>query len=147
MAIIISHSHFVHVAFVSILVFQTFDRMMFDTLNFPGTRWYVVTVADPQMVRDQKQWPRRKFPWGCFVQWQMVVICTWCVPFVASQFDVIFMFPNNVFLAKFVDTICIFCYTYSPCFVCHCIEYKLSALHVSTVHRRKIPSTLQHSSS
>ena len=35
-AIKISHSHFVYVAFVSILVFQTFDRMIFGTLTFPG---------------------------------------------------------------------------------------------------------------
>jgi len=55
MAIKISHSLFVHVAFVSILVFQTFDRMIFGTLTFPGTRWYVMTVRDPQMVRDQKK--------------------------------------------------------------------------------------------
>jgi len=39
---------------VSILVFQTFDRTIFGTLPFPGTRWYVLTVRDPQMVRDQK---------------------------------------------------------------------------------------------
>ena len=54
-AIKISHSHFVHVAFASILVFQTFDRIIFGTLTFPGTRWYVMTVRDPQMVRDQKK--------------------------------------------------------------------------------------------
>jgi len=54
-AIKISHSHFVHVGFVSILVFQTFDRMIFGTLTFPGTRWYVKTVRDTQMVRDQKK--------------------------------------------------------------------------------------------
>jgi len=55
MAIKISHGHFVHVAFVSILVFQTLDRMIFGTLTFPGTRWYVMTVRDTQMVRDQKK--------------------------------------------------------------------------------------------
>jgi len=55
MAIKISHSHFVHVAFVSILVFQTFDWMIFGTLTFRGTRWYVMTVWDTQMVRDQKK--------------------------------------------------------------------------------------------
>jgi len=55
MAVKNSHSHFVHVAFVSILVFQTFDRMIFGTLTFPGTRWYVMTVMDTQMVRDQKK--------------------------------------------------------------------------------------------
>jgi len=55
MTIKISHSHFVHVAFVSILVFQTFDRLIFGTLTFPGTMWYVMTVLNTQMVRDQKE--------------------------------------------------------------------------------------------
>jgi len=41
MAIILSHSHFLHVAFVSILVFQIFDRIIFGTLTFRGIRWYV----------------------------------------------------------------------------------------------------------
>ena len=61
MAIIRSHSHFLHVAFVSIMIFQAFDRMIFGILTFPGTRWYVLTVRDPQMVRNQKKfgnhWP------------------------------------------------------------------------------------------
>jgi len=29
--------------------------MIFGTLSFPETTWYVVTVWDPQMVRDQKK--------------------------------------------------------------------------------------------
>ena len=49
------HSHFLHVAFVLILVFQTFDRIIFGTLTFPETRRYVLTVRDPQMARDQKK--------------------------------------------------------------------------------------------
>jgi len=28
--------------------------MIFGTLTLPGTRWYVLTVWDPQVVRDQK---------------------------------------------------------------------------------------------
>jgi len=36
--------------------------MIFGTLTFPGTRWYVMTVRDTQMVRDQKKfenhWPK-----------------------------------------------------------------------------------------
>jgi len=55
MAIILSHSHFLHVAFVSNLVFQTFDRITFGTLTFLGTRRYVLTARDPQMVRDRKK--------------------------------------------------------------------------------------------
>jgi len=55
MAIIISHSHYPHVAFVSILAFQTFDQMIFGKFSFPGARWYVMTVWNPQMVRDQRR--------------------------------------------------------------------------------------------
>ena len=40
---------------------------------------------------------RRKFSWGGFIQWHMMVICLWCAVFVKSQFDVIFMFPNQCF--------------------------------------------------
>ena len=36
-----------------------------------------------------------------FIQRHMVVICIWCELFVTSQFDVIFMFPNQR-LGKFV---------------------------------------------
>jgi len=51
----ISHSHFLHVTVVSILVFQTFDRMTFGELSFPGTRCYVVTVRHSQTIHDQKK--------------------------------------------------------------------------------------------
>jgi len=40
---------------------------------------------------------RKKFSWGGFIQWHMVVICFWCTVFVTSQFVVIFMFPNQRF--------------------------------------------------
>jgi len=42
MAIVVSHSHFVHVAFVSNLVCQTCDRLIFERLVFleqGDTRW------------------------------------------------------------------------------------------------------------
>jgi len=55
MAIVLSHSYFLHAAFVSVMVFQTVDRIIFGTLTFPGARWYVMTVRDPQMIRDQKK--------------------------------------------------------------------------------------------
>ena len=64
MAIKISHSHFVHVAYVSILLFQTFDRIIFGTLTFPGRRWYVMTVRDTQMVRDQKKFENHWSRWS-----------------------------------------------------------------------------------
>jgi len=88
---------------------------------------------------------RRKLLWeGGFIQWHMLVVCIWCTLFVTSQLDVIFMFPNER-LAKFVDIICIFFYTRSPKLICHCTEYKLSALQVmkcthrydTTVHNCK----------
>jgi len=34
---------------------------------------------------------------GAFIQWHMVVICVWGALFVTSQFDVVFMFPNQRF--------------------------------------------------
>ena len=54
MAIILSHSHFLHVAFVSIVVFQTFDRMIFGTLTFSGTRWYVLTIRTHKWYATRK---------------------------------------------------------------------------------------------
>jgi len=54
MAIIISHNHYLFVPVVSILVFQTFDRMK-KIFEFSWSNWwYVVTVWVPQMVRDKK---------------------------------------------------------------------------------------------
>jgi len=47
--------------------------MIFGGLSFAGTRWYVVTVRDPKMVRDQKKlrddWIRenRLHVWQFFV--------------------------------------------------------------------------------
>jgi len=35
--------------------FPTFDQIIFGTLTFPGTRWYVLIARDPQMVHDQKK--------------------------------------------------------------------------------------------
>jgi len=65
----------------------------------------------------------------------MGVICIWFALFVTSQFYVIFTFPNQRFGEDF-DTICIFFYTRSPYFTCHCIEHKCFKLG----YRRKIHS-------
>ena len=51
-------------------------------------------------------------------------------------------FQTNVF-AKFADTICIFFYTHSPCFICNCTEYKLSALRVTISEENKLNATTQ----
>ena len=77
---------------------------------------------------------------GGLVQGHVVVI--WCALFVTSQFNVIFMFPNYV-LAKFVDIICIFLYIHSPYLMCHCTEYKLSALQVGLSEKNKLNATTQ----
>ena len=79
------------------------------------------------------------FHGGRFIQWHIVVICLWCVLFVTSQFDVIFTFPNQRF-GEVCWHIRIFFYTHSRYFMCHCTEYKLSALQVRIY---KINSTLR----
>jgi len=44
------------------------------------------------------QWRRQKiFMTRGFIQCHTVVICIWCALFVTSQFDVIFLFPNQRF--------------------------------------------------
>jgi len=52
------------------------------------------------------------------------------------------MFQNQRF-AKFVDIRCIFVYTHSPYFMCHCTEYKLSALQVGVTEENKLNGTTQ----
>ena len=51
-------------------------------------------------------------------------------------------FKTNV-LAKFVDIICIFLYTHSPYFTCHCIEYNLSAPQVRILDEHTLIATRQ----
>ena len=51
-------------------------------------------------------------------------------------------FQANV-LAKFVDKICIFFYRHSPFFMCHCTEYKLSALQVRISEENKLNAATQ----
>jgi len=46
-------------------------------------------------------------------------------------------------LAKFVDFICLFFYSHSPYFMCHCTEYKLSAFQVRTSEETKLNATTQ----
>ena len=51
-------------------------------------------------------------------------------------------FRANI-LAKFVDIICIFFYIHSLYFMCHCTEYKLSALQVRLSEKNKLNATTQ----
>ena len=46
-------------------------------------------------------------------------------------------------MAKFVDIICIFFYKHSPYLMCHCTEYKLSALHFRLSEENKLNATTQ----
>ena len=46
-------------------------------------------------------------------------------------------------LAKFVDIRCIFFYIHSPCFMCHCTEYKLSAVQVRLSEKKQLNATTQ----
>jgi len=50
------------------------------------------------MTMNTPQWRTQKISMGGFIQRHMVVICIWCALFVTSQFDVIFMFPNQRFV-------------------------------------------------
>jgi len=45
---------FIHAVFVSSLVCQTYDRMIFGRMRFKGTSWNTLSAQDPQMVRHQK---------------------------------------------------------------------------------------------
>jgi len=58
MAIIISHSHFIHAACVSSLVCQTFDRVILGRMSFPGTRCF--QGGTPWKFRAQKWYAIRK---------------------------------------------------------------------------------------
>jgi len=79
---------------------------------------------------------------GGFIQWHMLVICIWCALFLTSQFTSYSCFQSNV-LATFIETICIFLYTQFPYFMCHCTEYKLSALQVMISKKNTLNATTQ----
>ena len=63
--------------------------------------WYCITQVSRCIEYSPEsfegQWRTQKIFMGDFYQWHMVVICIWCSLFVTSQFDVIFMFPNQRF--------------------------------------------------
>ena len=58
--------------------------------------WWRMSIHHEKISKD-KQWRAQKIFMGVFIQWHMVVICVLCAVFVTSQFDVIFMFPNQCF--------------------------------------------------
>ena len=82
------------------------------------------------------------FHWDVFIQWNMVVICIWCAVFVKSQFDVIFMFLNQRFGEVYWHNMYILLHAL-PYFMCHCTEYKLSALQVRISEENTLNATTQ----
>ena len=85
---------------------------------------------------------RRKFSWGgSFSGIWCSFVCgvwfLWC-----HNLTSYLCFQTNV-LAKFFDIICIFFYTHSPYFMCHCTEYKLLALQVRISEENKLTVAIQ----
>ena len=92
---------------------------------------------------DQVQWRTQKLFMGGF--WLRVI--WWSFAFGARclwrhNLTSFLCFQNNV-LAKFVDIICIFFYIHSAYFMCHCTEYKLSALQVRISEENKPSAATQ----
>jgi len=60
---------------LSILGFQTLDRIIFGTLTFPEARWYVLTVRDRGQRSLETINGRRSEKFGnhCLTQCQLVV--------------------------------------------------------------------------
>jgi len=88
------------------------------------------------------QWRTQKIFMGGFIQWHMVVNCNWCARFVTSQFDVIFMFPNQRFGEVCWHNRHILLHVL-PYFMCHCTVYKLSAFQVRLSEENKLNATTQ----
>jgi len=96
-----------------------------------GKRVWVVAVAHAGIFNG----------WD-FIQWYMVVVCIWCALFVTSQFDFIFMFRNQRFGEVCWHNRHIRLHAL-PYFMCHCTEYKLSALQVRISEENKLNATTQ----
>jgi len=89
------------------------------------------------------QWRTQKIfmggVWFRVIWWSFVfgVRCLWRQNLTSYS-----CFQTNV-LAKFVDKICIFFYTHSPYFMCHCTECKLLALQFRLSEENKLNATTQ----
>jgi len=92
-----------------------------------------VTKSD---VRGKFSWDGVSFSGICW-SFAFGVRCLW-----RHNFTPYSCFQTNV-SAKFVDILCIFFYMYSPWFMCHCSEYKLSALQVKISEENKLNATTQ----
>jgi len=99
-------------------------------------RWY-----------NTAQWRTQKIFMGGFNRWHVVVICIWCALFVTSQFGAIVMSTNQRFGEFFWHNIgYVYWSTRTPLNLC-VIELNINHLRSRLVYRRKIHSTLRHSSS
>jgi len=86
---------------------------------------------------------RRKFSWemshSVAYGSHLHLVCAVCDGHNLTSYS---CFQTNV-LATFFDIICIFFYTYSPYFMCHCTDYKLSALQIRISEENKLNATTQ----
>jgi len=94
---------------------------------------------------------RRKISWEDIIQWHMVVICIRCALFVTSQIYAIFMFRNqrldevyrhnmHILLLHTLSIFCVIALNKNYALNINYQRFKLG-------YRRKIYSTLRHSSS
>ena len=92
-------------------------------------------------TESSDQWRKQKIfmggVWFRVIWWSFAfdVRCLW-----RHNLTSFLCFQTNV-LATFVDIICIFFYIHSPYFMCHCTEYKLSALQVRVAEENKLNAT------
>jgi len=89
------------------------------------------------------QWGTQKISMGGFGSESyggyLYLVCAIC----DSQFDVMSMFPNQRFGKVCWHNKCIFFYTHSPYFMCHCTECKQSTLQVRLSEENKLNATTQ----
>jgi len=62
-----------------------------------GANFFIYILDDTLHCLCRRQWRTQKIFMGGFHSVAYGVICLWCTVFVTSQFDVIFMFPNQRF--------------------------------------------------
>jgi len=80
---------------VYVFKLQRADKNIFIRASRFTQRYICVSIVEADL---SVPWRTQKIfvEWG-FIQWHMVTVCIWCALFVTSQFDVIFMFPNQRF--------------------------------------------------
>jgi len=120
------NSHSVDTLYCTLTKFWTKPQSCSD-----GSNLYSVAVAYAENFHGGV--------WFMVVWWPFVfgVRCLWLHNFTSLP-----CFQTNI-LAKFVDIICIFFYIHSLYFMCHCTEYKLSALQVRLSKKNKLNATTQ----